>query len=242
MHEDYFSHAYLARYLGYLLVEGADLRTKGNHVYLKTLEGLKEIDLIVRCVDGRSIDPLELDPGGFDGPAGLMRVWRRQPRLIVNALGSALAQNRGLGCYLPQICERLLGEELQLPDAPRWWLGDPAARAARSVDNLDGIVIRKAQEGTGRPGQAALGQDTRACPTPTGTSSNAKSNCTARASSPRRRSASARAPVVTRDGLGIAAPSPFVSSSPAHLRRISGDARRPRHDHRSRPRRSSQRP
>ena len=40
-HEDYFSHAYLARYLGYLLVEGNDLRTKGSQVYLKTLEGLK---------------------------------------------------------------------------------------------------------------------------------------------------------------------------------------------------------
>ena len=26
-HDDYFSHAYLARYLGYLLVEGGDLRT-----------------------------------------------------------------------------------------------------------------------------------------------------------------------------------------------------------------------
>ena len=51
-HQDYFSHAYLARYLGYLLVEGADLRTRSGQVYLKTLEGLQEIDLIVRCVDG----------------------------------------------------------------------------------------------------------------------------------------------------------------------------------------------
>ncbi len=161
LHEDYFSHAYIARYLGYLLVEGSDLRTKGNQVYLKTLEGLKEIDLIVRCVDGRSSDPLELDPGGFDGPAGLMRVWRRQPRLIVNAIGSALVQNRGIGCYLPQICERLLGEELRLPDARRYWLGDPTSRA-HVLANLDGLVVRKAQEGTGRPGQAALGQDIRA--------------------------------------------------------------------------------
>ncbi len=161
LHEDYFSHAYIARYLGYLLVEGSDLRTKGNQVYLKTLEGLKEIDLIVRCVDGRSSDPLELDPGGFDGPAGLMRVWRRQPRLIVNAIGSALVQNRAIGCYLPQICERLLGEELRLPDARRYWLGDTASRA-HVLANLDGLVVRKAQEGTGRPGQAALGQDTRA--------------------------------------------------------------------------------
>ena len=159
-HEDYFSHAYLARYLGYLLVEGSDLRIKGNQVYLKTLEGLKEIDLIVRCVDGQAIDPLELDPSGFDGPAGLVRVTRKQPQLAVNAAGSAFAQNRSLSSYLPELAKRLLGEDLALPDAPRAWLGD--AQSQRHVfSNLDNFVIRKAQEGTGRPGQAGLGRDPR---------------------------------------------------------------------------------
>lgn len=160
-HEDYFSHAYLARYLGYLLVEGSDLRTKGNQVYLKTLEGLKEIDLIVRCVDGRLVDAIELDPSGMGGPAGLLRVNRNNPRLIVNAVGSALVQNRALGPYLPGLARDILGEDLTLPDAPRHWLGDADARA-HVLANLDNFVVRKAQEGTGRPGQAALGQDARA--------------------------------------------------------------------------------
>ncbi|HPG89210.1 MAG TPA: circularly permuted type 2 ATP-grasp protein, partial [Hyphomicrobium sp.] len=159
-HEDYFSHAYLARYLGYLLVEGSDLRIRGNQVYLKTLEGLKEIDLIVRCVDGKDTDPLELNPSGFDGPAGLLRVTRKQPHITMNPAGCAAAQNRGLGRYLPRIAERLLGEELTLSDAPRRWLGDEASRHHVAA-NLDHLVIRKAQEGTGRPGQAALGQDPR---------------------------------------------------------------------------------
>lgn len=160
-HEDYFSHAYLARYLGYLLVEGSDLRTKGSHVHLKTLEGLKQIDLIVRCVDGRLVDGLELDPAGTAGPAGLLRVNRANPRLIVNAAGSALAQNRGLGPYLASLAKELLGEDLEMPDAPRCWLGDAAARK-KVLSKLDHYLVRKAQEGTGRPGQAALGQDPRA--------------------------------------------------------------------------------
>jgi uncharacterized circularly permuted ATP-grasp superfamily protein/uncharacterized alpha-E superfamily protein len=159
-HEDYFSHAYIARYLGYLLVEGQDLRTKGDQVYLKTLEGLKQIDLVVRCVDGRTIDPLELDGAGFNGPAGLLRVCRRAPHLVVNAPGSAVVQNRGLGAYLPDLCEHLLGEPLALPDAPRRWLGSAAARRG-VIENLDAFVIRKTQEGTGRPGKAALGEDPR---------------------------------------------------------------------------------
>ena len=161
-HEDYFSHAYLARYLGYLLVEGSDLRTKGNQVYLKTLEGLKEIDLIVRCVDGRSIDPLELDPAGFDGPAGLLRVCRKSPRLVVNAVGSALVAEPRPWPLSAALAEHLLGEDLALPDAPRRWLGDAPSHARMCSTISIGLVIRKAQEGTGRPGQAALGQDPRA--------------------------------------------------------------------------------
>lgn len=160
-HEDYFSHAYLARYLGYLLVEGADLRVKGSTVFLKTLEGLKELDLIVRCVDGRASDPLELSFAGFDGPAGLLRVCRETPRLIVNAIGSAVAQNRGLGSYLSALADQLLGEALQIEDAPRLWLGDAKARK-QALGHLDDYVVRKAQEGLGRPGRAALGQLPRA--------------------------------------------------------------------------------
>ena len=161
-HDDYFSHAYLARYLGYLLVEGGDLRTAGDRVFLKTLEGLKRIDLIVRCVDGRQSDPLELDYAlrRTAGPgAGLPQ----GARLVRNALGSAVAQNRGLGAYLPDICRRLFGEELIIADAPRWWLGD-AANRQHVIDNLDRMVIRPAQEGTGRPAARNTASSVRASP------------------------------------------------------------------------------
>ncbi|MGD9784156.1 MAG: circularly permuted type 2 ATP-grasp protein [Hyphomicrobiaceae bacterium] len=156
-HDDYFSHAYLARYLGYLLVEGSDLRTDDDRVFLKTLEGLKEIDVIVRCVEGRSSDPLELDPGGFAGPVGLMQAVRRSPSLVTNAVGSAVVQNRGLGAYLGRVCRHVLGEDLLIEDAPRRWLGDPDLRESVLRDR-DHVVVRRAQEGAGRPGRAAIGQ------------------------------------------------------------------------------------
>lgn len=156
-HEDYFSHAYLARYLGYLLVEAGDLRTAGDRVFLKTLEGLKRIDLIVRCVDGRGSDPLELDGGSYFGPPGLVQACRRTPDLVRNTLGAAIAQNRGLGGYLPDICKHILGEDLLVSDAPRWWLGNRASRQ-HALANLDNMVIHPAQEGTGRPGRAQYGR------------------------------------------------------------------------------------
>ncbi len=156
-HDDYFSHAYLARYLGYLLVEAGDLRTAGDRMFLKTLEGLKRIDLIVRCVDGRESDPLELDSNTYDGPPGLVQACRKAPELVRNALGTAMAQNRGLGGYLPAICKHVLGEDLLIADTPRLWLGERANRD-HVLDNLDRMIIRPAQEGTGRPGGAQYGQ------------------------------------------------------------------------------------
>ncbi|MFA5901266.1 MAG: circularly permuted type 2 ATP-grasp protein, partial [Hyphomicrobium sp.] len=156
-HDDYFSHAYLARYLGYLLVEGSDLRTAGDRVFLKTLEGLKRIDLIVRCVEGRQCDPLELDAARYGGPPGLVAACRKNPELTRNALGSAVAQNRGLAAYLPAICRKLYGEELLIADAPRRWLGE-ASNRQHVLNNLDRMVVRPAQEGTGRPGGAQYGQ------------------------------------------------------------------------------------
>jgi uncharacterized circularly permuted ATP-grasp superfamily protein len=49
--ETYFEQAYLARYLGYTLVEGEDLTVRDDRVYLKTLSGLEPVDVILRRVD-----------------------------------------------------------------------------------------------------------------------------------------------------------------------------------------------
>jgi uncharacterized circularly permuted ATP-grasp superfamily protein/uncharacterized alpha-E superfamily protein len=157
-HNDFFSHAYLARYLGLLLVEGADLRAEGGRVFLKTLEGLHPIDLIVRCVAGASSDALELDPSGFLGPVGLVQAARQQPDLVVNALGTALAENRGLGSYLPTLCKELLGEDLAIWDVTKWWLGDASVRQT-VIGDLDRYFIRAANEQTARPGRAAPPRD-----------------------------------------------------------------------------------
>jgi uncharacterized circularly permuted ATP-grasp superfamily protein/uncharacterized alpha-E superfamily protein len=157
-HSDFFSHAYLARYLGLLLVEGGDLRVAEGRVSLKTLHGLMPIDLVVRCIAGDVADPLELDASGFAGPVGLLQAVREHPDLVTNALGSALVQNRGLSAYLPRLAKDVLGEELAIPDGPRWWLGDPAIRE-HALANIEQVVIRPAHEGTARPGRAIPGID-----------------------------------------------------------------------------------
>ena len=155
-HEDYFSHAYLSRYLGYQLVEGGDLRVIGSRVYMKTLEGLKPIDLMIRCVEGSLCDPLELDPNGFAGPVGLVQALRKNQRLLMNFLGTSVIENRGLAPHLPQAARTLLGQDLILHEPHRRWLGDMEARVYVFA-HPERFVIRHAHEGTGRPGRAELG-------------------------------------------------------------------------------------
>ena len=152
-HETYLSHAYMARYLGYLLIEGADLKVVGDQVFHKTLAGLQNIDLLVRAVEAGKSDPLELDPGGFLGPSGLVQSIRRNPSLMANALGTAIVENRGLPTYLPALCQHFLGEDLVIPDTPRIWLGEAEARQ-QVIADFDSYLIRSAYEATARPGHA----------------------------------------------------------------------------------------
>ncbi len=164
-HENYLSHAYMARYLGYLLLEGSDLRVVDDKVFHKTLAGLQPIDLLVRAVEASKSDPLELDPAGFDGPAGLVQAVRNNPALIVNALGTAIIENRGIAPYLPGISRQLLGEDLLLSEKPRLWLGEAAARHS-FLGDPEGFVLRPAFEATARPGHAVAGYNLAALDEP----------------------------------------------------------------------------
>jgi len=138
--ETYFEHAYLARYLGFTLVEGADLTVRDDHVFLKTLDGLKPVDLILRRLDSEFCDPLELRADSLVGVAGLVRAVKAGNVVIANALGSGLVENEALMGFLPNLCREILGEDLHIPCIATWWCGQEDARAY-VLDNLDSLVI-----------------------------------------------------------------------------------------------------
>ena len=85
--ETYFEHAYLARYLGFTLVEGADLTVRDRRVFIKTLEGLQPVNVIFRRLDDSFCDPLELRGDSFLGVAGLLDAVRAGNVVVANALG-----------------------------------------------------------------------------------------------------------------------------------------------------------
>lgn len=122
--EGYFAHAYLARYLGYTLAEGGDLTVRDNRVYLKSVDGLKPVDLILRRLDAEDCDPLELRADSPYGVAGLVQSSRAGNVTIANAMGSGLAETKAMLAFIPNLCRRLLGEDLMIPNVPTWWPGD----------------------------------------------------------------------------------------------------------------------
>lgn len=147
--ETYFEQAYLARYLGYTLVEGEDLTVRDDRVYLKTLSGLEPVDVILRRVDDDFCDPLELRNDSMLGVPGLVRAVRAGNVMMANALGSGLAEAPAMMAFLPGLCRKLLGENLLMPSVATWWCGQERPRA-EVEKNLERLVIKSAFRVRGR--------------------------------------------------------------------------------------------
>lgn len=145
----YFEDIYLARYLGYTLVEGGDLSVRGDGVFLKTLGGLLPVHVVLRRLADDDCDPLDLRPDSTAGVPALVQAARDGRVVIANALGSGTLEAPVLQALLPELCRHLLGEELALPSLPTWWCGRPADRAYVET-HLSELVIRPAFRQRGR--------------------------------------------------------------------------------------------
>jgi len=141
--ETYFEHALLARYLGFPLVEGADLSVREGRVWLKTLEGGRRVHAIVRRLDEDYCDPLELRADSALGVPGLADCARRGTVVLANALGAGVLESGALLGFLPAVAERLLGEPLKIPSVATWWCGETAARED-AFARLDSLVFKPA--------------------------------------------------------------------------------------------------
>jgi uncharacterized circularly permuted ATP-grasp superfamily protein/uncharacterized alpha-E superfamily protein len=143
-HNDaYFEHAYLARHLGFTLVEGADLTVRNRRVFVRTVEGLQPVELIVRRVNDAACDPLELGGGSFLGVPGLVEACRAGNVTVANALGAGLLESPALLAFLPGLCRHLLAEELLLPSVATWWCGQ--AEPQRYVlEHIDKLLLKAA--------------------------------------------------------------------------------------------------
>ena len=158
--ESYFEHAYVARLLGFALVEGGDLTVRDRRVFLKTLDGLRPVDVILRRVNDAFCDPLALRGESLLGVPGLVEATRAGQVSVANALGSGLVESPAFLPFLPGLATHMLGEELKLPSLATWWCGQPRERK-HVEEHLDELFLRPAFSTAGP--QAEPGALTNEC-------------------------------------------------------------------------------
>lgn len=129
MNETYFEHAYIARYLGMMLLEGDDLTVEDGRVMVRTVSGLKPISVLWRRLDAAWADPLELEASSRLGTPGLLGAVRSEGVTMINALGAGILESRAFLAFMPHLSEVLHGKKLAVPNIATWWCGGADERA-----------------------------------------------------------------------------------------------------------------
>ena len=145
----YFEHSYLAQKMGANLVEGADLVVKDDDcVYMKTISGLRRVDVIYRRIDDDFLDPEAFRPDSALGVPGLMRAWRAGKVGSANAPGAGVADDKVVYTFVPQIIKYYLDQDAILPNVPSYLCMYQDQRE-HVLANLDKLVVKPANESGG---------------------------------------------------------------------------------------------
>ena len=114
----FYEHMFLARELGAELVEGRDLLTRNGFVYMRTTEGLRQVDVIYRRVDDDFLDPRVFRPDSLLGVPGLLQSHRLGNVTLANAPGTGVADDKSVYAYVPDLIRYYLSEEPILANVP----------------------------------------------------------------------------------------------------------------------------
>ncbi|TAA42593.1 circularly permuted type 2 ATP-grasp protein [Corallincola spongiicola] len=144
----YFEHSYLAQQMGASLVEGQDLVVEDDKLYMKTVDGLCQVDVVYRRIDDEFIDPEVFNPDSMLGVAGLMRVWQQGNVALVNAPGAGVADDKVVYAFVPDMIRYYLNEEPILNNVPTYLCVKDDDRAY-VLDHLEELVVKPASESGG---------------------------------------------------------------------------------------------
>lgn len=141
--QSYAEQAHLARYLGFVLVEGDDLIVDDGQAFVRTIQGLKRVDGLWRWMDSRFLDPLAFDGESRIGVPDLFDACASGGLMLSNWPGAGVIESRAFAAFLPRLARDLLGDPLILPNIATWWCGQPLERR-HVAQHLDDLVIGSA--------------------------------------------------------------------------------------------------
>lgn len=138
----YFEHTFLAQQMGIHLVEGRDLIYKDHKIYIRSLDGLKQVDVIYRRIDDDYLDPLAFNPNSVLGVPGLMNAYRAGNVAIANAPGTGVADDKAIYVYVPDMIRYYLHEEPIIQNVPTYILSRKEEREY-VLDHLKELVVKE---------------------------------------------------------------------------------------------------
>lgn len=144
----YFEHSYLAQRMGAELVEGSDLVVEKNKVFMRTIDGLSQVDVIYRRIDDLFLDPAVFNKDSALGVRGLFNAWVKGNVALANAPGAGVADDKIIYTYVPQIIKYYLDEDPILPNVESYLCVDKVQRQ-HVLENLDKLVVKPANESGG---------------------------------------------------------------------------------------------
>ncbi len=144
----YFEHIFLAREMGVPLVEGRDLTVDNDRVYMRTVAGLKPVDVIYRRINDDFLDPEAFNPQSTLGVAGLMGAVRAGRVTLANAIGTGVADDKAVYAYVPRIIRYYLDEDPILPNVETHICGEREG-LAYTLANLETLVVKPVGESGG---------------------------------------------------------------------------------------------
>ena len=138
----YFEHAFLAQQMGVELVEGQDLFVNDGYVYMRTTRGPQRVDVIYRRIDDDFLDPLAFRPDSSLGVPGLLNVYRAGRVTLANAIGTGVADDKSIYCYVPDMIKFYLSEEPIISNVPTYQCRKPAD-LSYVLANLKDLVVKE---------------------------------------------------------------------------------------------------
>jgi uncharacterized circularly permuted ATP-grasp superfamily protein len=134
--------------MGVELVEGRDLVVDNHRVFMRTTDGLRQVDVIYRRVDDEYLDPLVFNPDSTLGVSGILSAYRKGTVAIVNAVGNGVADDKAIYLYVPDMIRYYLNEDPLLKNVPTYRM-DNADELKYVLANISKMVIKKTNESGG---------------------------------------------------------------------------------------------
>ncbi len=144
----YFEHSFLARQMSIEIVEGRDLVVLDGFVYMRTTQGLKQVDVIYRRIDDDFLDPTVFRKDSMLGVPGLVEATRRGNVALANAIGTGVADDKVTYAYVPDMIKYYLGQEPLLHQVPTYLAWRESDRKY-ILEHLPELVVKAANESGG---------------------------------------------------------------------------------------------